>query len=612
MKFLIILCFIVLLAPSELRAQQPDATPQPVAKEASRAQAALPPAALMLSPAVCGKSSFKFLLGQQSLGSETFEIECRNGGYAASGHTEMKLPGLVIDINTTIEMDKEATPSRFTLKGMLGANSLDQTVTVTNDKATIVDKGVTSEAAYVKSPSFIVPNVTYLYQFVGARYDTARGGAQKLTVFPNYEVTMQRTARDEVLAEGATVAAAVKPTAFDRYSLEMASVPNLIIWADRQGRLAAFAVPAQNFIAIREEYASFAAPLMAALASNMKAGMPDYSAPPDAPYTASEVTIELKGYKLAGTLLLPKSGAGPFPAVVTSTGSGQETRDENMPLPGLENYRPFRQMAERLASSGIAVLRVDDRGVGSSTGLDTLDNATTFDFADDVRAQVAYLRTRREIDPARIAVIGHSEGGVIAPLVAAADPRLAAIVLLAGTAQRGDVVLLYQLDLLYASDPKMTEEERAKKRAENRASLRAIAEKGDVTKYQPIIQILNRDWTRAFLAYEPLPTIRKVRQPILILQGALDHQVTAEQAAMLAKAARDAGNKDVTVRVFPNLNHLFLPARSGEEGEYATLSTNAVPDEVLNVLTDWLQQKLKAGAKAGAGRTSRGGAGKRR
>jgi alpha-beta hydrolase superfamily lysophospholipase len=552
----------------------------------------------MLSPAICGKSSFRMLLGTQSLGSETFEITCRTGGgYAAGGHTELKLPGLVVDISTTILTDKEATPSKFTLKGTLGANMLDQDVTVMNDKVTIVDKGVKSEVPYVKGASFLVPNVIYLYQFVGAHYDTARGGAQKLTVVPSYEVTMERTAHDEVLAANLAVAAAVRPTAFDRYTLHMTGVPALNIWADRQGRLAAFSVPAQNFIAIREEYASFAAPLMAALSSAMKETMPDYSAPPDAPYTAEEVTVETKGYKLAGTLLLPKSGKGPFPAVVTSTGSGQETRDENMPVPGLEKYRPFRQIAERLASRGIAVLRVDDRGVGSSTGLETLDKATTFDFADDVRAQVAYLRTRREIDPARIAVIGHSEGGVIAPLVAASDARIAAIVLLAGPSQSGQEVLDYQLDLLYASDPKMSDAEKASKRAENRAFLRAIASKGDVSKYPPLIQTLNTDWTRAFLTYDPLTTIRKVRQPILILQGALDRQVTAGQAAALEQAARAAGNKDVTARVFPNLNHLFLPAQIGAESEYTSLSTYAISDEVLDVLTDWLQQRLKVGAK---------------
>lgn len=588
MKSLVILCLMILITPS-LSAQQP-------AQDKSAAQAKLPPAVPLLSPGICGRGVFQLLLGTQSLGNETFEITCKSdGGYAASGHTEMKLPGLIIDLNTTIETDRQATPSKFTLDGVLGPNTLHQIVTVTNDRATIVDGGKTNEMAYARGATFLVPNVTYLYQFVAAHYDIVRGGAQKLLIFPDLTLMMERTGHDAVLAAGMSAAAAVRPTAFDRYSLVMAGVPNLVIWTDRRGRLAAFSVPAQNFIAIREEYASFVEALRTALAATSKDLVPDYSAPPGAPFTAEEVTIELKGFKLAGTLLVPKAGKGPFPAVVTSTGSGQETRDENVPIPGLEKYRPFRQMAEQLASRGIAVLRVDDRGVGSSTGLDTLYQATTFDYADDVRAQIAYLRTRREIDPTRIAVVGHSEGGVIGPLVAATDSRLAAVVIMAGPAQRGEEVLRYQLDLAYASDPKLSDEEKAKKRAENQAFIRAVIEKGDVSKYPAALQSLNADWTRAFLAYDPLPTIRKVRQPILILHGALDRQVTAEQAATLERAARAAGNKDVTVRVFPNLNHLFLPAKTGVESEYSTLSTHLIPEEVLGVLSNWLQLKLKAG-----------------
>lgn len=597
MKSLIILCLVVLLTPSILRAQQPAATPTTAGSKSTASSpttAKLPPAAPALSPAICGKGAFRLLLGVQSIGSETFEIVCReDGGYAASGRTELKLPGLIVDLNTTIETDRAATPSKFTLKGVLGTRTVDQLVTVLNDKATIVDDGKTQAAPYVKGETFIVPNVNYLYQFVAAHYDTERGGPQQLKIFPTLSFTMERTGHDEVRAAGTSAVVAVKPTAFDRYSLQMTSIPELLIWTDARGRLAAFSVPAQNFMAIREEYASFADALRAALSSTTKNLVADYSAPPDAPFTAEEVSIELKSYKLAGTLLLPKNGRGPFPAVVTSTGSGQQTRDENMALPGLEKYRPFRQIGERLASRGIAVLRVDDRGVGSSTGLDTLEHATTFDYADDVRAQVAYLRTRREIDPQRIAVLGHSEGGVIAPLVAANDPRLAAIVLLAGTARRGEEVLRYQLDLLYASDPKLSEAEKAKKRAENQAFIRAIMEKGDVSKYPAEIQPLNADWTRAFLPYDPLPTIGKVRQPILILQGAIDRQVTAEQAAMLEQAARAAGNRDVTVRVFPGLNHLFLPAKTGEEKEYTTLGTYSIPGDVLDTLSNWLEQKLK-------------------
>src|SRR5437660_317173 len=117
----------------------------------------------------------------------------------------------------------------------------------------------------------------------------------------------------------------------------------------------------------------------------------DYSAPPHAPFTAEEVTINAKGYTLAGTLLIPKNARRPLPAVITITGSGQQTRDEPLPFPNLGAYKPMRQIAEALAARGIAALRVDDRGVGSSGGRDTLLTATTSSFADDVRTEVTYL-----------------------------------------------------------------------------------------------------------------------------------------------------------------------------------------------------------------------------
>jgi dienelactone hydrolase len=296
---------------------------------------------------------------------------------------------------------------------------------------------------------------------------------------------------------------------------------------------------------------------------------------------------------------LPKTGARPFPVVVTSTGSGQQTRDEPLPFPNLKDYKLFRQIAEHLASRGIAVLRVDDRGVGDSTGVETLDKATTFDFADDVRAQVAYLRTRPDVDHKRIAIVGHSEGGVIAPLVAASDPQIKAIVLMAGTGKRGDEVLLYQMNRPLELNPAMSDEEKAKARAENERILRTVIEGGDVSK---LPALFHYPWTRAFLTYDPLSTIRKVRQPIFIVQGALDQQVTADQADMLAKAAREAGNQDVMVRVFPTLNHLFLPAITGDESEYNTLETSRIGDDVIKAIGDWLQFKLQRSDPAPARR----------
>lgn len=146
------------------------------------------------------------------------------------------------------------------------------------------------------------------------------------------------------------------------------------------------------------------------------------SAQDRAAYDAEEVTIPTNGYSLAGTLLLPRCAERPMPAAILITGSGRQTRDSNIRNPGLESYRPFKQLAEPLASRCIAVLRVDDRGVGGSTGAETLPTATTSSFADDTRAQIAYLRARRDIDPRRIALIGHSEGGSIAMMPAQALP----------------------------------------------------------------------------------------------------------------------------------------------------------------------------------------------
>ena len=125
-----------------------------------------------------------------------------------------------------------------------------------------------------------------------------------------------------------------------------------------------------------------------------------------------------------------------------------------------------------------------------------------------------------------------------------------------------------------------------------REMLKAIAEGGDSAKAP---EMLKNGWMKFFIGYDPLPTIRKVRQPILVLQGGLDHQVTPEQAPMLEKAARDAGNKDVTLRVFPNLNHLFLPAKTGQPNEYSSLATNQLSDEVLGSLVDWLKKRVAAG-----------------
>lgn len=316
------------------------------------------------------------------------------------------------------------------------------------------------------------------------------------------------------------------------------------------------------------------------------------TAPSRAAFSDEEVVIKLAGYQLAGTLSLPRSARRrPVPAVVLITGSGQQTRDEEIPIPGLENYRPFRQIAEDLVARGIAVLRVDDRGMGGSTGRETLASATTASFADDVRAEVAYLRGRREIDPHRIALVGHSEDGSIAMMIAATDPRISAIVLLAAMGKTGREVNLAQQEEALAEAKGLTEERKNELRAEQRRILQTVIAGGDVSQLPPQArQYL--PWFKEFLTFDPLAVLRRVRQPVLILQGALDRQVTADHATLLERAAREAGNRDVTARVLPGLNHLFLPARTGSWSEYSTLATTSLSAELLNAFGVWLEARL--------------------
>ncbi|MDD5542023.1 MAG: alpha/beta fold hydrolase [Acidobacteriia bacterium] len=580
-------CLFLIVLAVNLSAQTPPATAKTELKTAPT-QAPMPPAPPLLSPALCGKGAYTLLMNGQSVGREAFEVKCpATGGFSAAAHTDLHIPGATIDMQTAIELDASAIPSRFTAKGTTLGVATEQEVILKDGKAKITMNGTPKEMTYPTGASFLAPNLFYLIPFIAARYDTAKGGTQDIAVFPTFTMKMVRLGRNVVQAAG--IVSGAPPEAFDRYNLQFGPISTLF-WTDSKGRIAIISVPMQNFFAVREDYSGYLEPLRAAMASAAKAVEPDYSAPPDAAFKAEEVTVKSKDITLAGTLLLPKSGKAPFPCAVMITGSGQQTRDEPIPIAGLEKYRPFRQIAETLAAHGVAVLRVDDRGIGKSTGFDTLVKVTTFDFADDTRAQVAYLRTRKDIDAKRIALIGHSEGGVIAPLVASADPKISAIVIMAGSAKTGEDVVMDQTADLIDRNPTLTAEEKAQALAQQKAYLETIRTGGDITKLPDTVK---NAWYKAFLIYDPLPTIRKVHQPILILQGALDRQVTADQATMLEKAAREAGNKDVTAMVFPDLNHLFLKAKTGSFNEYSSLSSTAIPDDVLERMSAWLQERLE-------------------
>lgn len=305
---------------------------------------------------------------------------------------------------------------------------------------------------------------------------------------------------------------------------------------------------------------------------------PDYTAPADAPYTAEEVKVESPaGHRLAGTLTLPKTvtKSQPVAAIVTVTGSGAQDRDEAI---GLEGFRPFRQLADVLGRRGIAVLRMDDRGTGSSGG--TFKGSTSADFAEDIRAGLSYLRSRPELRADRLGVVGHSEGAVIAPMVAEKEPGLRAMVLLAGVAEPPRSALHFQIRNGYEHDAKLSPEERE-------SLISAIPGK--------IEAMMAADpWMKFFLTHDPSATMRRVKTPVLILTGSRDQQALPAQVALQEAAFKAGGNPDVTARVLPDLNHLFVHDPDGFPQNYVKLPPPVMMDgQALDLIADWLVPRLK-------------------
>jgi hypothetical protein len=328
------------------------------------------------------------------------------------------------------------------------------------------------------------------------------------------------------------------------------------------------------------------------------------------PYQAEDVSYEslASGVRLAGTLTIPP-GNGPFSAIILISGSGAQDRDET-----IFGHKPFLVLADDLTRRGFAVLRVDDRGVGGSTG-STMES-TTEDLVQDVLAGVRYLKGRAEINAARIGLVGHSEGGLIAPLAAARSKEISFIGLLAAPGLPGDQILLRQThDVLRSTGASDTDIERARatnariyEMMKNEKDSTMLAQKvrailtesgagesvdgqekepGSRAAIDGQIAMLTSPWFRFFVGYDPRPALRSVTCPVLVLHGEKDIQVAAaENQKEILKALREGGNSRVRATILPGLNHLFQSAQTGSIGEYGTIEETFAP-AALEAIGSW-------------------------
>jgi pimeloyl-ACP methyl ester carboxylesterase len=329
---------------------------------------------------------------------------------------------------------------------------------------------------------------------------------------------------------------------------------------------------------------------------------------PPFPYTAEEVRFSnpvAEGVTLAGTLTLPP-GDGPFPAAVLISGSGPQNRNEE-----LANHRPFLVLADYLTRRGVAVLRYDDRGFGQSTG--TFMAATTVDFATDAAAALAYLRTRADIRADAVGLVGHSEGGMIAPLAAAQGDSPDFIVFLAGpgddlyeefVGQQRRVVSSYGMPAarLEAYEEAMRALLSAGQTAESGAAAKAamlaaltperrqalgLQQEG---QEEDLLNTFASDWFRYFLNFRPAPHLATLDMPVLALFGELDIQIDAERNAAGMRAVWQ-NHPDATVTTLPKLNHLFQTAKTGMLQEYPQIDETFAP-VALQAIGDWITARF--------------------
>ena len=338
---------------------------------------------------------------------------------------------------------------------------------------------------------------------------------------------------------------------------------------------------------------------------------PQESRPPF-PYYTEEVTFinSTDNITLAGTLTLPAK-EGKYPVVVLISGSGPQNRDEE-----LMGHKPFLVVADYLTRNGIGVLRYDDRGTAQSGG--RFSTATSSDFSNDAEAAVEYLRTRHEVDSLRIGLIGHSEGGIIAPMVAARNKRVAFVVMLAGVGVPGHEVLKTQVEdmakasgvpdsarkinnritermyelILTCSDQKYVLDSLT---VYIRQSEQVVQPEFSIDVDDPLLKATARwmlsPWMQYFLRYDPAPTLRKVTCPVLALNGTKDMQVAAQSnLSAIRKALEEGGNTDVTVRELPGLNHLFQECTTGALDEYATIEQTFAPS-ALEIIVAWIKER---------------------
>jgi hypothetical protein len=500
-------------------------------------------------------------------------------GITISGSERIGPPLAIITRLAAIKYTADWHPLDCILEGSVHDQQIALRTTVAGTKATsqfMQGQTPVNRVDEIAADAILLPSLFFgAYEAVAARLPGAKVG-DRWSVFIPPQTTATMTVRSIADDRVRTQAAVLQ---FRRYGLEITNPKNSIaieLWADAGGRMLRLTVPEQSFDIVRTDIAS------------INSRREPVSRPND-----EQVSIPALGFSLTATLSRPTSQPSPaprFPAIILVGGSEPTDREEwvaGIPL--------FGQLASALADAGFAVLRYDKRGIGQSGG--RAETATLSDYADDAVAAVQFLKRRKDVDPARIAMLGYSEGGAVASVAASRGSDIAALVLVAAPGVTGGALALEQqlhlLERLNTSEA----EKRTKVEMQQRLHQALITGNGLEAVPEDLRRQADTPWFRSFLTYDPGRVVKNADQPILILHGELDRQilpVNADKLAAIAKARKGRAGQAVRLVKLPGINHLLVPAQTGEPDEYDKLTDRTVTRDAASAIDSWLKENMKA------------------
>lgn len=508
------------------------------------------------------------------IGSEQVTVNHAPEGWTITSSARMGAPLDLVGRLIQVKYDATWKPLELNIDATIQGQTLTNRIKVSGTSAAVeTTRGGVSNAATVTiaADSLLLPSPFWgPFEALAQRLRTAAPGSTLAAVAGAPAELQVGAASDETIqAPGRVIRAHTTRVKL----VSQGAALDVEISSDENGHLVRMSVPAQNLEVVREDAASVAARRV--LIS--RAG-------------DESIRVAANGFSIAGTVSKPDNVGKPAPAVVLVGGSGPTDRDETV-----AGIPIFGQLANALADAGFLVMRYDRRGVGQSGG--RTEAATLDDFTDDLRAVLKFVADRKDVDRKRIAVVGHSEGGSVAMLAAAKDKNVAALVLVAAIGETGAELNMYQVahqvDLAKRPDAEKQQTLAFQKRIQS-----AVLTGSGWDGIPPAVkQQADTPWFQSFLAFDPAKVMSSIDQPVLIVQGSLDTQVppdNADKLEAMANARKRAKPAEV-VRV-PGINHLLVPATTGEADEYARLPDKHISPAVPRSLAAWLQ-KILPGAK---------------